>query len=54
MAGWVMGIVMAVMAVLGLFLSAGAQDGTMYWVGLLWLVFGTAYCYALIIKSTGH
>lgn len=54
MGGWIIGVVMAVVAVLGLFLASGAQDATMEWVGLLLTLFGTGYCYALIIKSTGH
>lgn len=54
MSSWGMGIVMAVLSVIGLFLSAGAHDGTMEWVGILLTIFGVAYCYGLIIRNTGH
>lgn len=54
MGGWIVGVVMAVLAVLGLFLASGARDVTMEWFGLLMTLFGVGYCYALIVKSTGR
>lgn len=53
MGSWAIGVVMAVLAVVGLFLASGAQDGTMEWVGLLLTIFGIGYIYRLIIENTG-
>ncbi|NMM44079.1 hypothetical protein HH303_06300 [Rhodospirillaceae bacterium KN72] len=54
MGNWAMGIFMSIIAILGLFLSSGAADHTMQWVGLLLAGFGIAYNYSLIIRNTGH
>jgi predicted exporter len=54
MGGWIVGVVMALVAILGLFLASGAQDGTMEWVGMLLAIFGVGYCYALIVNNTGR
>jgi predicted exporter len=53
MVSWAIGAVMAVLAVVGLFLASGAQDSTMEWVGLLLTIFGIGYIYRLIIENTG-
>ncbi|WP_259779926.1 hypothetical protein [Aestuariispira ectoiniformans] len=52
MAGWIIGIFMTVVAVLGLFLASGAHDATFSWVGILLFVTGVAFVYRQIVKNT--
>ncbi|MBO6863986.1 MAG: hypothetical protein RLW87_07430 [Alphaproteobacteria bacterium] len=54
MTSWGLGIVMALIALVGLVLAAGAADATMEWVGLLLTLFGIGYNYGLIVQNTGH
>lgn len=52
MAGWIMGILMTVVALLGLFMASGARDDTFAWVGILFFITGVAFVYRQIIKNT--
>ncbi|RED51010.1 hypothetical protein [Aestuariispira insulae] len=49
---WITGVCMAVVALLGLFISSRAVDGTLSWVGILLFVFGTAFIYRQIVRNT--
>ncbi len=51
MIDWILGLVMAVFAVLGLVLAAGAYDTGMYTFGLLLFAFGTFFDFWLVKKS---
>ena len=51
MIDWILGLVMAVFAVLGLVLASGAYDTGMYTFGLGLFVFGTFFDFWLIKKS---
>ena len=48
---WVMGAVMAVMAVAGLFVAAKAGHGVAYYGGLLFFLFALAFVFLLIKVS---
>jgi hypothetical protein len=50
MIDWILGLVMAVFAVLGLVLASGAYDTGMYTFGLLLFAFGTFFDFWLVKK----
>lgn len=52
MANWVIGILMSLLSLLGLFLASHAVDMTMGWVGILMFTTCLAFVYGLIIKNT--
>ena len=51
MIDWILGLVMAVLAVLGLVLASGAYDIGMYTFGLLLFAFGVFFDFWLVKKS---
>ena len=51
MIDWILGIVMAVFAVLGLVFASGAYDTGMYTFGLLLFAFGVFFDFWLVKKS---
>jgi uncharacterized membrane protein len=51
MIDWILGLFMALLAVLGLVLAAGAYDTGMYTFGLLLFAFGTFFDFWLVKKS---
>ncbi len=50
MIDWILGLAMAVFAVLGLVLASGAYDTGMYTFGLLLFAFGTFFDFWLVKK----
>lgn len=54
MGSWFMGLFMALVSLLGLKLASGAYDPTMAWVGVFFFLFGVLFCYAMIVRNTGH
>lgn len=53
MAAAIYGALMGALAILGLFLAAGAHDGAIHLAGLLLFLFGLATIFALIHQLTG-
>jgi Zn-dependent membrane protease YugP len=51
MIDWILGLVMAVFAILGLVLASGAYDTGMYTFGLLLFAFGIFFDFWLVKKS---
>jgi hypothetical protein len=51
MIDWILGLVMAVFAVLGVVLASGAYDTGMYTFGLLLFAFGVFFDFWLVKKS---
>ncbi len=51
---WFAAIVGGVIGIVGLFLAAGAQDGTMYYVGLLIFLFACVFEFSLIARQTDY
>jgi hypothetical protein len=54
MAAFVVGAIMGVIALLGLFLASRAHDGMFYVFGLLLFLFGVVFIFSLIAKHTGQ
>lgn len=52
MAAAVFGVVFGLLAILGLFLAAGAHDAAIHLAGLLLFLFGVVNVFALIHKLT--
>jgi len=51
---WVLGGVMALLAIVGLFLAANARDEVFYLTGLLLFLFGVLFDFALIGRHAGR
>ena len=51
---FVLGGVMAVLALLGLFVAAGAQDGVFYATGLGLFVFCVLFIFVMIYRQVGR
>ncbi|MDJ0895911.1 MAG: hypothetical protein QNJ92_12280 [Alphaproteobacteria bacterium] len=51
---WFAAIGVGVIGVIGLFLAAGAHDGTMYYVGLLIFLFACVFEFSLIARQTDY
>jgi hypothetical protein len=54
MVAFVVGALMGVISLLGLFLASRAVDGMFYLFGLLLFLFGVAFIFTLIAKHTGQ
>lgn len=52
MAGFIVGGIMGVLSLFGLFLASRAHDGMFYMFGLLLCLFGIVFIFALIHKAT--
>ena len=50
---WILGIVMGLLALLGLVMASQAVDPVFYGTGLLLSVFGVVFVFFLIKKNTG-
>ncbi|MGI9501168.1 MAG: hypothetical protein ACR2P3_14110 [Geminicoccaceae bacterium] len=50
---WILGIVMGLLAVLGLVMASGAVDPIFYGTGLALSLFGVLFIFALIKNNTG-
>jgi hypothetical protein len=48
---WIVGAAMAVLALIGLIVSARAHDTTMYWVGLVVFAFGVLFIFHMVKRS---
>lgn len=53
MAAAIYGALMGAVAILGLFLAAGARDGAVHLAGLLLFLFGVGMIFVLIHRLTG-
>ena len=51
---WIMGGLMALMAILGLLMASRAQDSVFYFVGLLFFIFGVVFNFSLIGRYAGR
>lgn len=51
---WLLGIVLGVISLLGLFLASNAIDAVFYTVGLIFFLFGVLMIFGLIARYTGH
>ncbi len=51
---WIVGAIVVVLGVLGLFLSAYADDGVMHFTGLLIAGFAVLFVFGLIGGNAGH
>lgn len=50
---WLLGLAMAVLAFVGLTVSARAADGIMVWVGLFLCAFAVLFTYGMIARNGG-
>jgi len=48
---WIWGAAVAVLALVGLIVSAQAHDSTMYWVGLAIFAFAIAFIFHMVKRS---
>jgi hypothetical protein len=53
-APWLLGIVMGLISLLGLFLASAATDAVFYSAGLIFFLFGVLMIFGLIARYTGH
>lgn len=51
MAGWIIGIFMTIIAILGLIMSSRAVDSTFAWVGIIFFVAAVSYIYNQISRN---
>ncbi|HEX5795395.1 MAG TPA: hypothetical protein VFY19_06125 [Geminicoccaceae bacterium] len=51
---WVLGAVMALLSLFGLFLASAAQDGVLYGTGLAFFAFGALFIFGLIHRHVGR
>ncbi len=51
---WVLGTLMGLLGLIGLFMSSRAVDHAIYYTGLLIFVFAVLFVFSLIGRSTGH
>lgn len=54
MTQWVLGALMGLLSLIGLFVASAAHEGTFYVVGLLLFVLGVGVNYWLIARNIGH
>jgi hypothetical protein len=54
MGSWIMGAVMGLVALLGLFLASGARDGAFYYFGLAVFAFAVLFIFGMIVRATGQ
>ena len=50
---WILGIAMAVLALLGLIIAGNATDTVMYYAGLGLCLFGVLFTYGMIARHAG-
>lgn len=51
---WIMGVVAALVSLVGLFVASRAHEGTFYYVGMGVAALGIAFIFALITRATGQ
>lgn len=51
---WIVGGLMAILGLLGLFLASRAVDPVIYWTGLGVFAFAVLFCYYLIGRNVGR
>lgn len=49
---WIMGILFAIIALVGLFMASRAQDGFFFWTGLGFFAFGVLSTFGLIGRKS--
>ena len=54
LASWVIGILVGLIGLLGLFMASRATDVVFYWIGLLFFVFAVLFCYGLIGRDNSE
>ena len=50
---WIIGALVALLGIAGLFLASRAVDGAIYWTGLLFFAFSVLFCFYLVDRNTG-
>lgn len=51
---WILGALLALLSLLGLFMASGAKDELFYGVGLAFFLFGVLFIFGLIHKYVGR
>ncbi len=51
---WILGIIMGLLALVGLVMASQAVDGMFYFTGLLFFLFGVLFNFFLIGKTVGR
>jgi hypothetical protein len=51
---WILGALLALLSLLGLFMASGAKDELFYGVGLAFFLFGVLFIFGLIRKYVGR
>lgn len=51
---WIMGAIMVVVALIGLFMAAKAEDAVFHFGGWIFFAFGVFYVFVMINRLTGH
>ena len=51
---WLLGVVMGVISLLGLFLASAASDAMFYAAGLIFFLFGVLMIFGLIARHVGR
>ena len=52
LSAWILGVIMGLVSLFGLFLASNAVDQAFYWTGLLFFIFGVLFIFALIGRRT--
>jgi hypothetical protein len=51
---WILGALLALLSLFGLFMASGARDGIFYGVGLAFFLFGVLFIFGLIRAYVGR
>ena len=51
---WILGALLALLSLVGLFMASGAEDDLFYGVGLVFFLFGVLFIFGLIKKYVGR
>lgn len=54
LSNWVVGVLVGLVGLVGLFMASRATDTVFYWVGLLFFLFGVLFCFGLIGQIGGR
>ena len=51
---WIIGALVALLGLAGLFLASRAVDGAIYWTGLVFFAFSVFFCFYLVDRNIGE
>ena len=51
---WILGTLLGLLSLVGLFMASGAKDGLFYGVGLAFFLFGVLFIFGLIHRYVGR